>query len=61
MMSHTIAPEYGIASESLENIEPLGEISRRRAEAILDNSRTQWPDVYLVQRTNDASWERATS
>ncbi|MFI6341007.1 hypothetical protein [Streptomyces sp. NPDC050535] len=52
-MSDTVDMEYGIASESLEDIEPLGEISRRRAAAILDDSRTQWPDVYLVQRAND--------
>lgn len=60
-MSKALGAEYGIASESLEDIEPLGEISRRRAEVIMADSRTQWPDVYLVQRTHDGPWERFAS
>ncbi|MEV5440918.1 hypothetical protein AB0K80_33690 [Streptomyces sp. NPDC052682] len=51
--------EYGIASESHEDIEPLGQVSRSRAEAIVDDSSEAWPDVYLVQRHGDSSWERA--
>lgn len=35
MMSQIIATEYGLASESL--IEPLGQITQRRAEAIWDD------------------------
>ncbi|WP_145953700.1 MULTISPECIES: hypothetical protein [Streptomyces] len=60
-MSQITATEYGLASKSLEDIEPLGQITQRRAETILNDSRRQWPDVYLVQRTDGAAWQPAAS
>ncbi|MEW1699327.1 MULTISPECIES: hypothetical protein [unclassified Streptomyces] len=60
-MSQITAIEYGLASTSLEDIEPLGQIIQRRAEAILDDSRRQWPDVYLIQRTEGGAWQRTAS
>lgn len=60
-MSHSSIVEYGIASEFREgDIEPLGQVSRGRAEWTLADSRTQWPGVYLVQRTDGGPWQRVT-
>ena len=51
--------EYGIASASNPYIEPLGAISRRRAEATVADSLTVWPDVYLVHRTSpNGEWQQ---
>ncbi|MFJ3141759.1 hypothetical protein ACIPJM_04810 [Streptomyces halstedii] len=51
--------EYGIASPSRpDDIEPLGRLNRRAAEARIADSRTAWPDVYLVQRTG-TTWAPA--
>ncbi|MEU2315139.1 hypothetical protein [Streptomyces albidoflavus] len=53
--------EYGIASTSRPGvIEPLGRLNRQAAEARIADSRTVWPDVYLVQRTTNADWQPAT-
>ncbi|KPI02995.1 hypothetical protein OK074_5145 [Actinobacteria bacterium OK074] len=60
-MGQITATEYGLASKSLEDIEPLGQITQRRAEAILDDSQRQWPDVYLIQRTGGGAWQQAAS
>jgi hypothetical protein len=57
-MNHTPTLEYGLASVSRADIETLGRISRRAAEAILTDSRLQWPDAYLVQRENTEPWRR---
>ncbi|MFJ2746194.1 hypothetical protein ACIO3O_41770 [Streptomyces sp. NPDC087440] len=57
-MTAPAATEYGIASESHAEIEPLETSSRGRAEVILSDSRTTWPDVYLVERTDDDPWQR---
>lgn len=54
-MSNTA--QYGIASESSTDIEPLEGASRRQAEAILRDSQNAWPDVYLVQH-NGSDWQR---
>jgi hypothetical protein len=54
-MSNT---QYGIASESSTEIEPLDDVSRRQAETILRDSQNAWPDTYLVQR-NGRDWQRA--
>lgn len=51
--------EYGIASESNPDIENLGVVSRAHAEATVDDSRTVWPDVYLVERAPGNGWHRA--
>ncbi|MFE3577820.1 hypothetical protein [Streptomyces vinaceus] len=50
--------EYGIASESQDDIETLGTIGFTTAKTILNDSRNQWPDVYLVQRVNGGDWQR---
>ncbi|MEO3976713.1 hypothetical protein [Streptomyces sp. CAU 1734] len=51
--------EYGIASTSRpDDIEPLGRLNRRAAEAVVADSRLSWPDVYLVRRTG-SSWAPA--
>ncbi|MGE7388166.1 hypothetical protein ACQKM2_22115 [Streptomyces sp. NPDC004126] len=60
-MSDSTAPEYGLASDSLDDIEPLGRISPRRAKAVWEDSRRQWPDVYLVQRDAQEPWRRTAS
>ncbi|GHD34717.1 hypothetical protein GCM10010313_81510 [Streptomyces violarus] len=50
--------QYGIASPSrLDDVEPLERLNRRAAEAVIADSRTQWPDVYLVQRTDGDDWQ----
>lgn len=54
----SIDVEYGIASTSDAEIEPLGQISRSSAEAIVTDSQRQWPDVYLVQRTGSGNWQQ---
>ncbi|MEV3999065.1 hypothetical protein ACFYPK_28095 [Streptomyces halstedii] len=51
--------EYGIASTSRPDIEPLGRLNRQAAEARIADSRDAWPDVYLVQRTGN-TWTPAT-
>lgn len=52
--------EYGIASASRpDDVEPLGRLNRTAAEARLADSREAWPDVHLVQRTNN-TWTPAT-
>lgn len=49
--------EYGIASPSRPgDIEPLGPVSRRTAEAVIADSRTVWTDVHLVQRVGSGEW-----
>lgn len=49
--------EYGIASPGRPgDIEPLGPVSRRTAEAVIADSRTVWTDVHLVQRTHGGDW-----
>jgi len=53
--------EYGIASTTAPDIEPLGHSSLQRAAAELADSRTVWPGVYLVQRTGDGPWQRVTA
>ncbi|MFJ3882378.1 hypothetical protein ACIPW5_33650 [Streptomyces sp. NPDC090077] len=60
-MSQITATVYSLASKSLEDIEPLRQITQRRAEAILDDSRRQWPEVYLIQRADGGPWQPAGS
>ncbi|MEU9033310.1 hypothetical protein AB0D45_00055 [Streptomyces sp. NPDC048352] len=60
-MSNITETEYGLASDSWEDIESLGRIPRPRAEAIRADSRRQWPDVYLIQRVSGEPWRRAAS
>lgn len=52
--------EYGIASPSRPgDVKPLGRLNHRAAEARIADSRTAWPDVYLVQRTG-TTWAPVT-
>ncbi|MFH8257900.1 hypothetical protein [Streptomyces roseolus] len=49
--------EYGIASTTAPDIEPLGHGSLTRATSEVADSLTVWPGVYLVQRTGSGPWE----
>ncbi|MFD8609765.1 hypothetical protein [Streptomyces sp. NPDC059631] len=53
-MSSTV--EYGIASTSGEDIEPLGTSSIHKASRIIKDSKLQWPDIYLVERDGTSPW-----
>ncbi|MFE4304819.1 hypothetical protein ACFRR6_01885 [Streptomyces sp. NPDC056891] len=54
---HSTNVEYGIASTTAPDIEPLGHGSLPRATAELADSSTVWPGVYLVRRTDGRPWE----
>lgn len=52
--------EYGIACETDPTIETLGCMSRAEADETVADSLTIWPGVYLVERTNNGPWCRAS-